>query len=193
MRLGRIASIVIISTGVAAPAPGPAVDAARALFDRGNASDALGDTHAAKADDAAAQKRDPSPAAPMAVPMRPTADAPVPPEQARQQPSSPDANLRRSVEDRSVERHSAEPKGAAAAKGTVQLGAFTSEAAARDAWAKISAASDGALGGLTPITVPVPAKAHLWRLRTTVSDQTAARKLCAALLLRKQVCVVAKD
>lgn len=51
----------------------------------------------------------------------------------------------------------------------------------------------GALSGLTPITLPVPAKAHLWRLRTTVSDLTVARKLCAALVLRQQVCVAAKD
>ena len=60
-------------------------------------------------------------------------------------------------------------------------------------WAKIAAASDGTLSGLTPIAVPVPAKTHLWRLRTKVADQAAARNLCAALVQRKLVCVVAKD
>lgn len=191
MRLGRIASIVIVATGVAAPAPGPAADTVRALFDHGSASSGVGNMRAAKADDSASVKRTPRLAA--TVPVSFTADTAVPPEPARQPPSSSVVNLRRSVEDSSVEPQPAAPKPAAAGKGTVQLGAFPSEATALVAWAKIAAASDGALTGLTPITMPVPAKAHLWRLRTTVSDQTAARKLCAALVLRKQVCVVAKD
>jgi len=126
VRLGRIASIVIISTGVAAPAPGPAADTVRALFDHGSASSGVGNMRAAKADDSASVKRTPRLAA--TVPVSLTVGAPVAPEPAVKPPSNSDAQLRRSVEDRSVERQPAEPKGAAATagKGTVQLGAFTS-------------------------------------------------------------------
>ena len=184
MRLGRIASIVVISTWVAAPAPGPDVGAAPPEVDRTSTSGVRSTTRPG-----AVRKRDSRLAAAM-----PVADTPLP-------PSRFEANLRRSVEDQPAERPMADTKAkvagkatpAAAGKGTIQLGAFISEAAALAAWAKISATSDGTLNGLVPITVPVPAKANLWRLRTTVSNQATARTLCAALVQRKLVCVVARD
>jgi hypothetical protein len=157
VRLGRIASIVVITTGVAAPAPGPAAT----------------------------------------VPERLAAATLTSPERSGQPPSRSVANLRRSFEERPAERPRAEPKGMAAAakKGAVQLGAFTSETAALAAWAKIAAVSDGALGGLTPVAVPVdlPAKGRLWRLRAAGSDKAAAHKLCRALAQRKLACVPAED
>jgi tetratricopeptide (TPR) repeat protein len=76
----------------------------------------------------------------------------------------------------------------------VQLGAFQNEAMARAAWDKIAAASEDALRGFTPVTVPVdlPGKGRLWRLRTAVPDITAARKLCLTLLMHRQACVLAR-
>ena len=182
MRLGRIASIVIISTGVAAPTPGPTGDVVRPVIDHGSMARSV--THPAKT------------ATPNHNSRLAAADVAVPPQRGVQMAAKSDVVLRRSVEDKPEERPA--PKAVAAVQGapaaaTVQLGAFTSETAALAAWAKIRANSDGLLNGLTPVAVPVPAKAHLWRLRTTVSDQPAARSLCAALVARKLVCVVAKD
>jgi tetratricopeptide (TPR) repeat protein len=74
----------------------------------------------------------------------------------------------------------------------VQLGAFQTEAAAHLAWAKISAASGGALRGLTPIAMPVDRTGKLWRLRTSVPSRRAAESLCSALTQRQLVCVLVR-
>lgn len=75
----------------------------------------------------------------------------------------------------------------------VQLGAFGSEALARDAWPAI-AARDGALRGQVPIIVPadVPAKGRFWRLRAAAAGKKEAQALCAALARQKQACIVVR-
>jgi hypothetical protein len=77
----------------------------------------------------------------------------------------------------------------------VQLGAFRDQAAAREGWNKIVAASEGALQGKSPLFVPVdlPGKGHLWRLRTAVGDKSSARRLCAALVAKGLACFMVRD
>jgi hypothetical protein len=97
------------------------------------------------------------------------------------------------MEDTSVKRQPVMADGAGET-AAVQLGAFTTEAATFAAWTKIVAASQDALRGLKPIAEPVdvPAKGRLWRLKATVADKAAARRLCQDLTRRKLVCVLAK-
>ena len=80
-------------------------------------------------------------------------------------------------------------------KAEIQLGAFHEQAAATDGWNKIVAQAGGALSGLSPqiVAVDIPAKGRLWRLRTSASDISAARKLCAVLITRGLVCMAVKD
>jgi len=116
-----------------------------------------------------------------------------------------DTGLRRSLDD--GEEPAAKPMPApppavakpvgkpAGAMTLVQLGAFQNEAAAHTAWDKIAAASEDALRGFTPVTVPVdiPGKGRLWRLRAAVPDAPAARKLCQTLMQHRLACVLARD
>jgi tetratricopeptide (TPR) repeat protein len=97
-------------------------------------------------------------------------------------------------ETKSAEAPAEKKPAAATGAVLVQLGAFQNEVMARAAWDKIAAASEDALRGFTPVTVPVdlPGKGRLWRLRTAVSDITAARKLCLTLLMHRQACVLAR-
>jgi tetratricopeptide (TPR) repeat protein len=116
-------------------------------------------------------------------------------------PAKTESGLRPSQDDSGIIPTSAEPSAtkpviempvpAGAKPVLVQLGAFQTEASARAAWDKISAASGDALRGLTPIASPVDrsGKERLWRLRTTVPSRKAAQTLCSALTQRQLVCV----
>jgi hypothetical protein len=77
----------------------------------------------------------------------------------------------------------------------VQLGAFRDQAAAREGWSKIVAVSDGALQGKSPLVVSVdlPGKERLWRLRTAARDKSSARRLCAGLVAKGLACIMVKD
>jgi len=72
----------------------------------------------------------------------------------------------------------------------VQLGAFSSEAAANSAWAQISG-RHGSLRSLSRTVTPVQAGGRtLYRLRAAASSRDAARSLCAGLRNAGQACSV---
>ena len=77
----------------------------------------------------------------------------------------------------------------------IQLGAFRDQASARDGWNKIVGASGGVLQGKSPLVVSVdlPGKGRLWRLRTAVGDISSARRLCAELAAKGLACMPARD
>ena len=77
----------------------------------------------------------------------------------------------------------------------IQLGAFRDQGAAAAGWAKIAAASEGALAGFMPVIIPVdlPGKGRLWRLRTAVGDKSGALRLCAALAAKGLACIPVRD
>jgi hypothetical protein len=73
----------------------------------------------------------------------------------------------------------------------VQLGAFGSEFAAREAWRRLVEQFQGELHGLTPdISAAQTASGSLYRLQARVPDEPAARELCGALERQGQGCAV---
>ncbi|MDE1939956.1 MAG: tetratricopeptide repeat protein [Alphaproteobacteria bacterium] len=80
-------------------------------------------------------------------------------------------------------------------RAQIQLGAFHDQATATEGWNKLVTASGGLLSAMSPNIVPVdlPGKGRLWRLRSSVADLLAARKLCAALSARGVSCMVVRD
>jgi hypothetical protein len=77
----------------------------------------------------------------------------------------------------------------------IQLGAFRDQAAAMAGWNKIVAASGGVLQGKSPLllSVDLPGKGRLWRLRVAVGDKSSARRLCAELATKGLACMPARD
>jgi hypothetical protein len=78
----------------------------------------------------------------------------------------------------------AAPKAAAAAAGGVgvQVGAFSSQASAEAAWAKLSAQADGALSGVAHRVITGSAdNGTIYRLQAVASDTAAAGALCGRL------------
>jgi hypothetical protein len=74
----------------------------------------------------------------------------------------------------------------------IQLGAEESEAAAAHSWIAIRHMSQGALDGLKPkiLSVDVPHKGRLWRLRAGPADPAAAAAVCARLKALSIACIV---
>jgi uncharacterized protein len=73
----------------------------------------------------------------------------------------------------------------------VQLGAFTTEAAARSQWATIAGKHAAQLKGRSPhISATTTANGRLFRLQTAARDEPASRELCRALTAAGQPCVV---
>jgi len=87
-------------------------------------------------------------------------------------------------------------RAAAAGSGTyqVQLAAMRSEADARAAWRRALAANKELLSGLSEevVRADLGAKGVYYRLRAGPLDAAAAKTLCAELVKRKQVCIVAR-
>jgi len=69
----------------------------------------------------------------------------------------------------------------------IQLGAFSSDGHAREAWQRLLASHAGTLAGLTPLVV---AADPLYRLQAAVADEARARELCAQLRQSGAACVV---
>jgi hypothetical protein len=69
----------------------------------------------------------------------------------------------------------------------IQLGAFSTEAAARAEWEKLATRHGAVLGGLIP---QVARAASLYRLQANVGTEADARGICAALTQASQPCVV---
>jgi hypothetical protein len=83
------------------------------------------------------------------------------------------------------------PPPAAALVYGVQLGAFTSESAARTQWTAIAARHAAQLRGRDPhIAAVTTATGALFRLQTATRDEAEARTLCGALSAAGQDCVV---
>jgi cell division septation protein DedD len=73
----------------------------------------------------------------------------------------------------------------------VQLGAFSSEAAARGEWQQLQARFRPQLAGLVSHTVPgAAASGRIYRLQVATADEARARALCESLLRQSQPCVV---
>jgi hypothetical protein len=73
----------------------------------------------------------------------------------------------------------------------VQLGAFTSESAARTQWTAIVGRHANQLRGRDPrIAAVTTATGALFRLQTATRDEAEARALCGALSAAGQDCVV---
>lgn len=73
----------------------------------------------------------------------------------------------------------------------IQLGAFTTQAAALDAWKRLQVTFDPQLHGLFAHAVPVQAASgQLFRLQAPVGEESRARGICAALARQSQPCVV---
>jgi tetratricopeptide (TPR) repeat protein len=75
----------------------------------------------------------------------------------------------------------------------VQLGAWRSEAEARDGWAMAQAGADGLLYGLVPIIVQaqIAGRGTFYRLR--VAARGPAARFCAELEVKGQPCIPARD
>ncbi len=76
----------------------------------------------------------------------------------------------------------------------VQLAAMKSEAEARAAWKKALAANKDLLGSLSEevVRADLGAKGVYFRLRAGPLDEAAAKTLCAELVKRNQVCIIAR-
>jgi hypothetical protein len=91
----------------------------------------------------------------------------------------------------SIEPPRMPPPPPAAASFSVQLGAFSSDDAARREWQRLVERFPSELSALAPEIVPVAvASGRLHRLQAGVEDEPAARALCAALVRGRQACVV---
>jgi hypothetical protein len=73
----------------------------------------------------------------------------------------------------------------------IQLGAFSTQAAALGAWKNLQVRFDPQLHGLFAHAVPVHATTgQIFRLQSPVGDEARARGICAALAQQSQPCVV---
>jgi cell division septation protein DedD len=123
------------------------------------------------------------------APVQPAAPAPAPapPPAATAGPHPPASPPARPAQ-RPADAPAAAP---AASVYGVQLGAFTTEAAARSQWTAIAGRHAGALKGRSPRVVPVTAATGaLFRLQTPTRDEAEARELCRVLAAAGQPCVV---
>ncbi|MGA8095048.1 MAG: SPOR domain-containing protein, partial [Steroidobacteraceae bacterium] len=79
---------------------------------------------------------------------------------------------------------------AAQPNSAVQLGAFSSDANARNAWRQLSFRFRSQLAGLTRAIVPSTLSGRrLYRLEARVASQAAARRLCRQLQQHSQGCL----
>jgi hypothetical protein len=73
----------------------------------------------------------------------------------------------------------------------IQLGAFSTQAAALNEWKRLQAIHDAELHGLFAHAVPVDVTSgKLYRLQSPVGDEARARSICASLTKKQTPCVV---
>jgi hypothetical protein len=72
----------------------------------------------------------------------------------------------------------------------VQLGAFSSEAAATNEWQQLTRRFSADLHGLSPHVVAAnTSNGNIFRLQAQVADEARARAICDALKKQAQACV----
>jgi cell division septation protein DedD len=82
------------------------------------------------------------------------------------------------------------PAPTAQPNSAVQLGAFSSDANAREAWRQLSNRLPSQLAGLTSAVIAVTVSGRrLYRLEARVASQSAARRLCRQLQQHSQGCL----
>jgi cell division septation protein DedD len=73
----------------------------------------------------------------------------------------------------------------------IQLGAFSSQAAALNEWKRLQIAHEAELHGLFAHAVPIDVTSgKLYRLQSPVGDEARARSICASLTKKQTPCVV---
>lgn len=83
-----------------------------------------------------------------------------------------------------------QPAPVAQLNSAVQLGAFSSDANAREAWRQLAFKFQSQLVGLTSAVIPVTVSGRrLYRLEARVASQSAARRLCRQLQQHSQGCL----
>ena len=84
----------------------------------------------------------------------------------------------------------AQPAPTVQPNSAVQLGAFSSDANAREAWRQLSISFPSQLAGLTAAVIPVTVSGRrLYRLEARVVSQSDARQLCRQLQQHSQGCL----
>ncbi len=84
----------------------------------------------------------------------------------------------------------AQPASSAQPNSAVQLGAYSSDANAREAWRQLSVKFRSQLAGLTAAIIPVMVSGRrLHRLEAHVASQSAASQLCRQLQQHSQGCL----
>lgn len=83
----------------------------------------------------------------------------------------------------------------AGAGGQVQLGAWRSEAEARDGWQKAQARAGDLLGRLQPQVIPadIPGKGRYYRLRVSPGPAASRSQLCEGLTAQGVSCIPVRD
>lgn len=82
------------------------------------------------------------------------------------------------------------PVTSATSNSAVQLGAFSTDANAREAWRQLAVKFHSQLAGLTSAVVPVTVSGRrLYRLEAYVASESAARGLCRQLQQQSQGCL----
>jgi len=82
----------------------------------------------------------------------------------------------------------APPEAAGGADYAIQLGAFSNEARASEAWQRLAARHAGELQGLKPRVIA--GSAGVYRLQAPVGEEARARARCAQLKAAGEACVV---
>jgi cell division protein FtsN len=73
----------------------------------------------------------------------------------------------------------------------IQLGAFSTQAAALNEWKRLQLAHEAELHGLFAHAVPIDVTSgKLYRLQSPVGDEARARSICASLTMKQTPCVV---
>jgi hypothetical protein len=131
-------------------------------------------------------------AAPAGPPSKP---APVPPPAARNAsespthvaPSPPKQNVTTGPASKPVTTASTNSSGGYG----IQLGAFSTQAAALNAWKRLQVTHESELHGLFAHAVAVDVTSgKLYRLQAPVGDEARARSICASLTKKQTPCVV---
>ena len=133
--------------------------------------------------DAIIQLKDPS-----AIQLKPPAIRRLPQVQPAYAQASAPPGLKPALNE--AVNSAAPPQPAPASAGTIQLGAWRSQAEAANAWSRIARDSGSDLAGLAPqvVAVDLPGKGRYWRLRTDGGPE-----LCRSLTAKGLSCLVVRD
>lgn len=127
----------------------------------------------------------------------PPALRPAMPERSEAELRAKERDLRAKIEKAKAEIARLKKAKAAetgAVRFLVQIASMRSEKDAEAAWRKLSAQNAAALQGLRPriVAADLPGRGRFYRLRIPVADMKAARRLCIALALKGQDCLIVR-